>query len=333
MRLTLDSSLTDENLSFLQQLGVEHVMIGVGTAAGYSESLPIESKLRKGDYWESGDLLELKKTIESFDLELFGLSHTPYHRFEKIIRGLPGGDKQIEDWCKSLRNMGRVGIPILQYNWHINAGAQFSNWRTSETTPGRGGAHLASFDYELVKNVPITDFGRISKEEMWSNLAYFLKAVIPVAAEAGVTMVVHPADPQVPSLAGIDRIMGSVEDYDRLFQMVPSNYNAIVFCLGCFSQILDADEVYEAIRHFGSRGKIGYVHFRNVIGTCEKFSEVYPDEGKLDMLKVMSIFEEVRNGGHIIPDHTPYGAGDTELGHRGFAFAIGYMKGLIQAVS
>ena len=33
----------------------------------------------------------------------------------------------------------------------------------------------------------------------------------------------------------------------------------------------------------------------------------------------------------IIPDHTPHGAGDTEYGHRGRAYAIGYMKGLMQA--
>ncbi len=168
---------------------------------------------------------------------------------------------------------------------------------------------------------------------MWDNLAYFLRAVIPVAEAVGVRMVVHPADPQVPSLAGIARILRSSADYDRLFDLVPSAHNAMVFCLGCFAQMLDSDGVYDAIRHFGGCGRIGYVHFRNVTGTLERFTEVYPDEGKLDMAAVMRIFDQLGYDGHVIPDHTPHGTGDSAMGHRGFAFEIGYMRGLMQAVA
>jgi mannonate dehydratase len=171
----------------------------------------------------------------------------------------------------------------------------------------------------------------ITEEEMWANLTYFLKAVIPVAAQAGVKMLVHPADPQVPSIAGVARILRSPEAYDRMFAIVPGDYHGMVFCLGCFAQMMEPDGVYAAIRHFGATKKIGYVHFRNVSGTREKFDEVYPDEGKLNMFTCIQLLKDVGYKDMIIPDHTPHGVGDTEYGHRGRAYAIGYMKGLMQA--
>lgn len=332
-RLTLDGTLNDENMTFLKQLDVNNLMAGVGAAAGQPEKMPVVSKLRHGDYWETEDLLELKKLVEGRGFGLFGMSHTPFARWDKIIRGLPGRDQQVENWNKSLRNLGKAGIPMLQYNWVIDAAAWLGNWRTTDKTVGRGGARLVSFDYEVAKKVPVTAFGEITEDEMWVNLTYFLKAVIPVAEEAGVKMVVHPADPQVPSIAGVARIIRSPEAYDRLFNIVKSDGNGMVFCLGCFSQMLEPEDVYNAIRHFGAAKKIGYVHFRNVSGTREKFDEVYPDEGKLDMLKCIQLLKEVGYKDIIIPDHTPHGAGDTEYGHRGRAYAIGYMKGLMQAAA
>jgi len=331
-KLGLDNTFTDANLQYLKQLGVDEIAVGADVAPGRPALTPVTSALRRGDYYQTEDLVALKEKISASGLRLFGLSHTPYHRFDKIIRGLAGRDEQIEHWQQTLRNMGRAGIPLLQYNWAIEEGSEFSNWRTSITTPGRGNAMLMSFDYRIARKAPVTDLGRIEEEELWANLIYFMKAVIPVAEESGVRMVVHPADPQVPSLAGIARILRSVEAYDRLFEEVPSENSGIVFCLGCFAQCLGPEGVYDAIKHFGRANKIGLVHFRNVQGTIDNFSEVYPDEGKLDMLRAVRSLAEVGFDGHIIPDHTPHGVDDTDYGHRGKAFAIGYMKGLLQAV-
>jgi len=97
--------------------------------------------------------------------------------------------------------------------------------------------------------------------------------------------------------------------------------------------MLEPDDVCQAIRRFGSRRKIVFVHFRNVVGTIEKFSETYWDDGKLDMFNVMQAFKNVGYDGYMIPDHAPRGAGDTEWSHRARAFAIGYMRGLVQAVN
>lgn len=325
----LDSTFSDENLQFIKQLGVDNVIASVDMAPGRPRFLPVKSPLRKGDYYRTEDLVALKTRAEANGVNLIGLSHTPYHRWDKLILGQASRDEQIENYHKTLRNMGEAGIPMLQYNWALEHGSTYANWRTSNSTPGRGNAKLVSFDYEEAKKVPVTELGVIEEEQLWENLFYFLKGVLPVAEEAGVRMAIHPADPQVPSLAGIARILRSVESYDRLFDGVPSKASTMTFCLGCFSQFLEPEQVYGAIRHFGRAGKIGHVHFRNVRGTAEKFEEVYPDEGKLDMLEALRTLKEVGFDLYLNADHTPHGVGDTDWGHRGKAYAIGYIKGLL----
>jgi len=332
-RLVLGSSLTDENMAYLKQLGVNHLMVmtlemGGGTPVGKAS---IAAGLAQGDYYQYDDLMAIKKWVESKGLELFAIIQTPFSRWDKVILGQSGRDEQIENWNKSLRNMGKAGIPMLQYGWVINTGAWLPLWRTSAENAGRGGAKIVRFDYEVAKKTPISTYGELTDEVLWDNLTYFLKAVIPVAEESHVKMMMHPADPQVPSLAGIARIIRSVEAYDRLFKIVPSEYNSMVLCLGCLSQILEPEGVYKAIRHFARQGKIGYVDFRNVRGSLTKFDEVFPDEGKLDMFRAIKVLKQVGYSGRIVPDHAPHTTGDSEYGHISHAFQIGYLKGLLQA--
>jgi mannonate dehydratase len=330
-RLVLDSSLTDENMAYLKQLGVNHLTVAfLELATDEPKGKSTLSGLRLGEYFKTEDLVALKKWVESRGLELSAIGTSPFRNWEKIMLGQPGRDEQIENWNKTLRNMGKAGIPQLQYGWMLNAGAWIPLWRTSAENVGRGGTKIVRFDYEVARKAPVTSYGEISEETMWDNLTYFLKAVIPVAEEAGVMMVLHPCDPQVPSIASIARIIRSIESYDCVFKIIPSKANSMTFCLGCFAQMLDARGVFRAIRHFGRQGRIGYVHFRGVRGTLEKFDEVFPDEGKLDMLKTLKMLKEVGYDGIVQPDHAPHTISDTEYGHISHAFQIGYLKGILQ---
>ena len=332
-RLTLGDTLTEENLVFLKQLGVSHLIVNIGGYQGKPSRSDWSVRLRTEDHWEADDLLVLRQMIECAGMELGGLASTPYSRWDKIIRGLPGRDEQIENWCKSLRAMSAAGIQVLQYNWMIKFGNTGYYLRTSSETLGRGGALVSSFDRSLFKDEPLADVGCITDEEMWGNLAYFLQAVVPAAEEYGIKMGMHPADPQVPTLFGVAQIIRSVDAYKRLLAIAPSASNGITFCLGCFAQMLDADDVYKSIEYFGSQKKIHLVHFRNVKGSAENFVETYWDEGKIDMLRAMKAFHDVGFDGCLIPDHAPHGTGDTKWSHRSRAFAIGYMKALMQAVT
>jgi mannonate dehydratase len=89
-------------------------------------------------------------------------------------------------------------------------------------------------------------------------------------------------------------------------------------------------DVLEAIRYFGHRKKIAYVHFRTVRGSFPKFDEVFVDEGDVDMLAAIQAYKEVGFDGLLTPDHTPRVVGDADWGHRGMAFAVGYIRALVQ---
>ncbi len=190
---------------------------------------------------------------------------------------------------------------------------------------------MTSFDYDQVKDAPLSAMGKVSEEEVWENYTYFLKQVIPVAEEAGVKMGLHPDDPPVPVLSSTARIFGSVEALKRAVEIVPSDYNGLEFCQGTIAEM--GADILETICYFGGRKKIFYVHFRNVKGVIPKFDESFIDDGDVDMLKAMRAYKEVDFDGPIMPDHTPKVVGDTPWGHRGRAFAVGYIKALIKAVN
>jgi mannonate dehydratase len=72
--------------------------------------------------------------------------------------------------------------------------------------------------------------GVTSTDELWRNLEQCLRLLVPVAEASGVTMCMHPDGPLAAALLGQDRIMNSVENFERLVTLVPSRSNAICFC-------------------------------------------------------------------------------------------------------
>jgi mannonate dehydratase len=278
--------------------------------------------------------------VESYGMKLAALSNnSPWEWSYKWMLGLPGRDEQIENCQKTIRNMGAAGIPVFTFNIHA-----LRFYRTSRHAASRAGAVATSFDVDLARDVPLMAGGPntntelvplihrrpISDEQMWDNLAYFLKAVVPVAEEAGVKMGIHPDDPPIPSIGGVARIMRSPDAFRRAIEIVPSDNIGLLFCQGCFTEM--GANVAEEIRYFGSRKKIFWVHFRNVRGTAERFCESFPDDGQLDMVKAMKAYRDAGYDGYMAPDHKLGIIDDTEWGHRYWGYALGYTRGLLQAV-
>ena len=315
MRVALGqfNQATDERLRFAQQLGVDGVLLN-------TPRLPGEKR------WEFMDLVRLRSTIEEYGLRLEALENVPVKFYDQAMLGLPERDEQIENYQETIRNVGRAGIPILGYHWMPN-----SVWRTSRTTPTRGGAVTTSFDLDLAKNAPLSHGRVFTDDEMWQNYAYFTKAVLPVAEEAGVRLALHPDDPPVDSLGGVARLFRSFEGFRRAMEDVaPSPNNGLDFCMGCWSEM--GHGVIEPIQYFGSRGKIFYVHFRDVQGAVPKFAECFIGDGNVDTVEAMRTLKSVGFTGFLIDDHVPHMVDDSDWGHRGRAHATGYMLGLLAAV-
>ena len=319
-RLALDlrRGINDERLAFGKQLGCSDVVAGPWC-------LPQD---REKGFYDLKSLVELKKRVEAAGMALAAVENVYFEWYDRIARGQPGRDQQIENWQKTLRNMGEAKIPVLGY--HFMA---LGVWRTSGTKLGRGGAQVTSYDHSLVKGAPVPDWGPLSDDQMWDNVTYFLKAVIPVAEQAGVKMGLHPDDPPVPSIGGVARIFRSHAALRRLTEEIcPSEFNGLEFCQGTVSEM--PDDVYEAISYFGTRKKIFYVHFRNVSGKVPVFDETFIDEGYVDMYRAMQIYKDVGFDGPMIDDHVPKIVDDNAWDgpYRSEAYAMGYYKAFIDVL-
>ena len=317
---------SDQILRAMAGFGVNHIC----------SRLP---SVRLDDKWSVDSLLSLREHVESFGIALdmvpLPMSSNDISRFElpNIMLGKsPDRDREIDDVCQMIRNTSRAGIPSLKYNM------TFLGVVRTESTRGRGGAAYSTFVYDKAKrSADLTAAGPISEDVYWERIEYFLKRVVPVAEEYKVRLACHPQDPGMPrgkGYQGVETVLGSVDGLKRFVGIAESPYHGLNFCQGTVSEMLEkpGDQIYDVIRWFGTRGKIFNVHFRNIRGTFLNFQETFIDDGDVDMLKAMRVYKEVGYDGMMMPDHVPRIDGDANEA-QGFAFALGYIKALIAAVS
>ena len=310
------NTASSEYLRFATQYGVKDILL----------NNPILQEEKPG-IWSKKELVKLKLSIESYNLQLSAIENVPTHFYDHIMLNGPKKNMQIENMIQNIENMADVGIPNFGYNWmpsHV--------WRTNPRHI-RGGAIATAFDYESANNYPLTHDREYSEDEMWESLEEWIKIITPIAEKKNIRLGIHPCDPPVEKLGGIPQLLRSFDSYKRLIEIVDSPSNGIEFCQGTFSEMEDAKDggIYEMIDYFSSRKKILYVHFRNVSGTVPKFNEEFINSGYVDMHKAMNIY--LKNGfdSFFIDDHVPQTNHDTEWGHAGRAFANGYIQALIES--
>ena len=227
-----------------------------------------------------------------------------------------------------LESVGQAGIPCVGWNFK-----PMGNFRTPADT-GRGGVQYSTFDYAVFnKNRPEPHEPPVDEAQMWARMERFLAAAIPAAEKAGVRMALHPDDPPIPEpLGGVAQICSTMEQFRKtFFEIAPSDSNCMLFCQGCMTELLGPEKIYDAIAEMAAKGKIAWVHFRNVRGQLPRFTEVFMDEGEVDMRRAMEVYRDNGFNGPYMMDHTPsfaHGYGPLY----GKAYAIGYIRALIQMV-
>jgi mannonate dehydratase len=303
-------NITDDDLRFLQQIGLKWVRLQFG-----SRPITLDA------------LRAAQQRYAQFGMQIYSGVHYSYQS-RRIQLGEPGRDQDIETYRQFVRDLGKLEIPIASYDFHP------ANTYTTKMVEHRGYT-AREFDLDDFRNrVEKQQFDReYSADDIWANYAYFVKAVLPVAEEAGVKLALHPDDPPVAKMNGVAKLFTHYDGYRRAEEIAGNSRNwGLTFCVGTWSEGGDrmGKDVFEMIRDFGGRGKIFEVHFRNVTGPLPHFIETFPDDGYMDMYQVMKALREVGFSGAMEPDHVPGLAGDRGLMRAGTAYCIAYMRALLR---
>jgi mannonate dehydratase len=318
------ASLDPAGLRKVKQLGVDYVLRGGPSV------LP----------WRESELRSLMETVQAFGLTLANLM---IGGFPNTLYGRPGRDEEIAKVQESIRAAGRAGLPVVEYNFYAHRAMEGYYGE-----PGRAGTGYTAFDYARMKDLPpLPNEGAHTLDEMWANVTYFLKAIVPVAVESNVRLALHPNDPPAPLSRGSGQIMSTVAGWKKLVDIVPSPNNGITFDCGVTREM--GENPVEVCRYFMQRDCINHVHFRNVRvrKPYEDYAEVFIDEGQVDMFGVMRELVKGKYPRAIYPEHpraldvdredsaataavfkSTYPGGGS---YAGFAFNVGYARAMLQA--
>ena len=302
-----------QNLEYNLRHGVKH--------------LTAEMKNRPGEGWDIDELKRMKDNCDKYGVVLEAIRMDS--GFIKRLRRGSERDREIDTIVDNIRMASQTGVKIMTYHLEIIP------YRRNGKVPGRGGTTCDCFKLEDDwKSLPVGEAGRVTQDDYWERITYFLERVIPVATEYKIRMCCHPHDPGVPpeGYQGVVRVLGTVDGLKRLVAIRESPYHGLNFCQGTVSEMLNnpGAEIFDVIRYFGSRKKIVNVHFRNIRGRRDDFVEVFPDEGDVDFVKAIQVYKEVGYSGMLMPDHVPRAPNDPD-GLQSFAFCYGYIRALIQA--
>ena len=282
------------------------------------------------DPWKVETLKKIVDGLAAVGLKVVGLEGDPFDMSPVKQYGEDGisaasREETLAHYRELLESMAKLGIKLLCYNFMVGTG-----WARSGVREGRGGAKATYFSLKDTPNVPL----KLTKDQIWANYEYFIKAVMPTAEKAGVRMGLHPDDPCLPELGGYARILETVADYDRAYSLCPSPSNAVTYCQANF-KLMGADLV-ETAKHFGNR--IAFIHVRDVEGDRTDFTELFHDQGTTNQFELMRTYKALGLDVPVRGDHVPEMEGDRRLTEdcvpgyftMGRLFANGYLKALLK---
>jgi len=311
----------EKQMQLIKQMGVDYILMG-------GPRIP----------WKVEDLRTIMVKYKTNGLTVINMMIGGHNN---AIYGREGRDEEISMVKESIVAAGAAGLPVIEYNWYVD--------RLMEgyyEKKGRGGSGITAYDYSPVKDLPAKpQIGTYTAEQIWDNIAYFLKEVIPVAEKAGVRLALHPNDPPASVSHNSPQIMATYEGWKRLLDIVKSPANGMTYDPGvCREMGLDPVEV---LHYIGSRDQINHAHYRNVTTQepYNKYEEVFFDVGEVNMFAVMQEFFKVGYTRGIYPEHPRFFTIDTEypgyVAGRGYpgggantgqVFNVAYARAMMQAV-
>ena len=312
-----------------------------------------------GEIWSRERILEIKNEVEASGLHISGIESVNIH--ESIKLGSPDRDIYINNYIKTLENLGEEDIHLVCYNF-----MPIFDWTRTELARVRSdGSTVLAYNQEIIDELdPENMFNHISEhangtvlpgwepermsqikdlfkmykdvneEKLFSNLEYFLKKIMPVCNKYNINMAIHPDDPAW-SVFGLPRIIINKKNILRMLNMVDDSHNGVTFCSGSYGTN-PKNDLPDMIRSL--KGRIHFAHVRNLkFNSPTDFEEAahLSSDGSFDMYEIMKALYEIGFNGPIRPDHgrmiwdevamPGYGLYDRALGAT-------YLNGLWEAI-
>ncbi len=302
-----------------------------------------------GETWPMSNIERLKSLCDAEGLAMEVIESVPVH--EDIKLGRPTRDRYIANYAETIRNLGRVGVKCICYNFM----PVFDWLRTNLKTVAPDGSNALSYCHEELMrldpknlhlpgwdesytpeelNALLDAYHGMTHEQLFDNLVYFLEGIMPACDEAGINMAIHPDDPPW-DMFGLPRIITGESSYDKLFSAVPNKHNGITLCTGS----LGAGRHNDMVRLAEKLAPRSYfVHLRQITFTGEyDFCESghLTDCGSLDIYGIVKALVKAGFDGYVRPDHGRNIWGESgKPGYGLYDRALGatYLYGLFEAI-
>lgn len=214
---------------------------------GVTGIVPALHYLPAGEAWPLEDVTAMRDEIAAAGFTMECIESVNVHEDIKI--GLPSRDKYIDNYIESIRNLAKVGVKVICYNF-----MPVFDWTRTDLAMDMGdGATCLSYDGAQIEGKSPEDMFReidnnsngyampgwetermgeikelfekyknVTSEDLWNNLEYFLNRLMPVCEECDVKMAIHPDDPPW-GIFGLPRIITGRESYRRLLILFRQN--------------------------------------------------------------------------------------------------------------
>ncbi len=305
-------AVTDEYLQYLKQMNVMHCFVMFSN--------------EQSDYEQVNRILD---RIRRAGLTVDDAGNSFLYKHLSIHLGLSDRDRWIEKYNELNRILGNAGVPV---GYIGNSRVSHTGYFADQYTHGALGRTVRM--EEILQHPPVAD-PPIGEEELWEHFRYLLRAALPVAKEAGMRLALHPSDPPYPMYEGYPSLIYNSDCFRKAIRMadeIEPGVLGIKFCCGCWLEGgRQFGDILTDLREFVRAGRVLTVHFRNVSSPLPDFTETLAEDGYFDMMKIMRVLVEEKYDHAIYPDHVFRTDSRTGGDLAAFAYAVGYLKGLMNA--
>lgn len=321
---------SDDYLRFVAQIGADGVDIGPGAP----ELLP---GIAEQGYADERGVRALLDRMRRWGLELWRIAPPTPARY---LLGEAGGDREVDDLCRTLEVLARTGVPLMSMPIGIIPTSRDLDRATPVrglhghdrhgyvTGVYRGGYTMTAFEMATMRRslheAPPTL--TVDVDTYFERCVRLYERLVPIAEASSIRLVLHPSDPPLPETPFSPR------RWSQILDAAPSSHSGLLYCVG--TRYESGVDIEADIHAFGRRGKIFHVHFRNVRGTLPTtggYEEVALHDGDMNMFRVLLALRRTGYEGGLQVDHLPRYTGDDARGSQAAAYAVGYIKALLAA--